>query len=510
LSRSLLAKISGVGGWTLLSRIAGFARDAVMAAILGAGAVADAFLVAFRLPNHFRAIFAEGAFTTAYVPVYSTLLEQEGAQAARQFSGQLLVLMLVMQCALLLLAWLGTPQLVGMLAPGLDDSGGRFTLAVQLTRITFPYLLCMSLLAVLVGSLNAHGRYAAGAAAPILLNVCMLLTLWAWTWFPGAGHAAAWGVLAAGFAELLLVAWAARRAGLLPQWQRPRYSAAMRRFLRALGPATLGSMGVQVALFADTIIASMLASGALSALYYADRINQLPIGVIGIAAGTVVLPEMARRLAAGDPAGAQSVQNRTMETTLLFALPCLAAFVCVPELIMAALFGRGAFDATAVTAAAATLVAYAVGLLPFVLVRSVVATFTARGDTRTPLIASLIGIAVNVLLKVMLMDAWAQVGLALATSIGAWVNVLLLVYLARRCDLLQVDRRLARMTVLLLLATALVTAWLWFASIPVQTWLRLHSIKFVQELSLLVLAVVSALLYFGTLYALRGRVLALR
>lgn len=479
-----------------------------MAAILGAGAVADAFLVAFRLPNHFRAIFAEGAFTTAYVPAYSTVLEQDGADAAKRFSGQLLLLMLLVQLLLLALAWLGTPQLVGLLAPGLDGSGGRLTLAIELTRITFPYLLCMGLLAVLVGTLNAHGRYAVGAAAPILLNVCMLGTLACWMWFPGAGHAAAWGVLVAGFAELLLVAWAARRAGLLPRLQRPRMGEAMRRFLRALGPATLGSMGVQLALFADTIIGSLLASGALSALYYADRINQLPIGVIGIAAGTVVLPEMARRLAAGDPAGAQAVQNRTMETTLLFALPCLVAFVCVPELIMSALFGRGAFDATAVSAAAATLVAYAVGLLPFVLVRSVVASFTARGDTRTPLIASLIGIGVNVLLKILLMDQYAQVGLALATSVGAWVNVLLLIWLARRQRLFAVDRRLRWMTLLQIVAAALVSVWLLLATQPVQSWLRSVDLRLVAELSLLLLALVSAALYFGLVRALRGWVLA--
>lgn len=497
--RSLQAKITGVGGLTLLSRIAGFARDAVMAAVLGAGALADAFLVALRLPNHFRAIFAEGAFTTAFVPVYSGVLEQQGAAAARRFSGEIFTLMLGVQALLLALAWLATPQWVGWLAPGMLEAADGGALAVELTRITFPYLLCMGLLAVLVGVLNAHGRYAAGAAAPILLNLCMLGTLGCWAWFASAGHAAAWGVLWAGFAELLLVCWAAWRSGVLPRPAWPRPGEALRRFGRALGPATLGSMGVQLALFADTIIGSLLASGALSALYYADRINQLPIGVIGIAAGTVVLPEMARRLAAGDALGAQTVQNRTLETTLLFGLPCLAAFLCVPDLIMGALFGRGAFDASAVAAAADTLMAYALGLLPFVAVRSLVASFTARGDTRTPMWASLAGLGVNLVLKLVLMGPLAQVGLALATSVGAWVNVLLLWILARRRGLYASDARLRRRGLRMLLASAGIALLLLGSAPLLLDMAQTQAWPWPEPLVLLLLAGSSAMLYFGVL-----------
>ena len=319
-----------------------------------------------------------------------------------------------------------------MLAPGFRKDPGRFTLAVELTRITFPYLLLVTLVTLYGGILNALQRFAAAAAAPILLNLSLILALALAAFFPSAGHAAAWGVFAAGIFELLLVAGEAWRVGALAKFRWPEFDADVKQFFRALAPATVGSMGVQLAMFADTIIASFLPAGAISALYYADRLNQLPIGVIGIAAGTVILPEMSRRLAAGDAAGAAHAQSRAVELTLLLSIPCLAAFLVIPELIMRALFMRGAFSAADAAAAGHTLAAYAIGLLPFVLIRSAVATFFARGDTATPVKAALIGVAVNIAFKIALMGPLAQVGLALATSIGAWINLGLIVYFAHR------------------------------------------------------------------------------
>src|SRR5204862_8025289 len=214
----------------------------------------------------------------------------------------------------------------------------------------------------------------------------------------------------------------------------------VRSFFRALGPATLGSMGTQVALFADTIIATFLPAGALSALYYADRLNQLPIGVIGIAIGTVLLPDMSRRLTSGDHAGAMASQRRAFEFTLLFSVPFVAAFLTIPDVIMRAMFARGAFSKADAAAAGATLAAYAVGLVPFVLIRSAVATFYARKDTATPVKAALTGVAVNVALKVALVGSLAQIGLALATAVGAWINLLLVIGFAVRAGYLALDR----------------------------------------------------------------------
>ena len=276
------------------------------------------------------------------------------------------------------------PAVIGLLAPGFNTDPGRFALATELTRITFPYLLLISLVTLYGGILNALGRFATPAAAPILLNLSMMMALALAAFFPTAGHAAAWGVLIAGVLEVILVAGDAWKRDALPKLRWPRLDLEMKGFLKRFGPATVGSAETQIALFADTIIASFLVAGSLSALYYADRLNQLPIGVIGIAAGTVLLPEMARRIAAGDEAGARHSQNRAVELTLLLAVPCMVAFLIVPELIMRALFGRGAFTAANAQAAGATLAAYALGLLPFVLMRSATVTFLSRGDTITP------------------------------------------------------------------------------------------------------------------------------
>jgi putative peptidoglycan lipid II flippase len=322
--------------------------------------------------------------------------------------------------------------------------------------------------------------------------------------FPTAGHAAAWGVLLAGCLEVALVAADVTRAGAIPVFRWPDLDADVRWFFRALGPATLGSAGVQLALFADTIIASFLATGALSALYYADRLNQLPIGVIGIAAGTVVLPEMARRIAAGDEAGARHAQNRAVELTLLLSIPCVVAFLMVPELIMQALFGRGAFTPSDAVAAGRTLAAYALGLIPFVLIRSVVATFFARGDTANPVKAALIAAAVNIAFKIVLMGSLAQVGLALATSIGAWINLCLVVWLGVRAGLIEFDAGLARSVAKIAAAGVALAVALWFGEGAVAGLFQ-EATTWRDVGRLAVLAALGGLVYGGVVIALFGR-----
>src|SRR5882757_7501162 len=446
----MLGRIFTVGGLTLLSRLTGFARDILLAAILGAGPIPDAFFVALRLPNHFRVIFAEGAFNAAFVPAYARIRQQGGAASASLFADRVFTLLFASLTVLLAVALAFTPAVISLLAPGFAKDPGRFTLAVELTRITFPYLPLVSLVTLYGGILNAMSRFAAPAAAPILLNLSMMVTLAVAVLFPTPGHAAAWGVLIAGVLEFLLVGGDALRNGVMTAFRAPRWDEDVKRFFKALVPATIGSAGVQIAFFADTIIASFLSAGALSALYYADRLNQLPIGVIGIAAGTVVLPEMARRIAIGDEAGAMQAQNRAIELTLLLSIPCIVAFLLIPDLIIRALFMRGAFTAPDATAAGRTLAAYALGLLPFVLIRSVTATFLARGDTATPVKALFAGVTVNVALKVLLMGPYAQTGLAFATSIGAWVNLALLIWFAVRQNLIVFDTRLRQAIVKLL------------------------------------------------------------
>src|SRR6201987_3233879 len=309
----MLGRIFTVGGYTLLSRLTGFARGIMLAAILGAGPVADAFFVAFRLPNHFRAIFAEGAFNAAFVPAYAHVHGEKGEASAKLFSNRIFTLLFLSQVILLVVAWAFMPQAMTILAPGFTEDPAQRDLAVSLTRITFPYLLLITLVTLYGGMLNVMHRFASAAAAPIFLNLSMMMTLALAAFFPSAGHAAAWGVLISGFLQFFLLAGALARRGGLPRFASLKLDEDVRAFFRALGPATIGSMGTQVALFADTIIATFLPAGALSALYYADRLHQLPIGVIGIAIGTVLLPEMSRRLTSEDHEGASIAQRRAFD-----------------------------------------------------------------------------------------------------------------------------------------------------------------------------------------------------
>ena len=498
----MLGRIFTVGGYTLLSRLTGFARDIMLAAILGAGPVADAFFVALRLPNHFRAIFAEGAFNAAFVPAYAHLYGQS-EQSAKLFADRIFTLLFGAQVVLLLVAWLFMPQVIAILAPGFSGDPARGELAIALTRITFPYLLLITLVTLYGGMLNVMHRFASAAAAPIFLNLSMMATLALAAFFPGAGYAAAWGVLIAGFCEFFLLATDAAKSGILPRFARPKLDDDVRAFFRALGPATIGSMGTQVALFADTIIATFLPAGALSALYYADRLNQLPIGVIGIAIGTVLLPEMSRSLTTNDHAGAMASQRRAFDFTLLFSVPFVAAFLTVPDVIMRAMFARGAFTKTDAAAAGATLAAYAIGLIPFVLIRSAVATFYARKDTATPVKAALTGVAVNVALKIALVGALAQVGLALATAAGAWINLLLVLGFAVRAGYLELDKALLQSLVKFVLAGAVLAGALWFAARFAAVHLaQLSALR--DEAALLLLVVVGAVVYAGSVWLLFG------
>jgi putative peptidoglycan lipid II flippase len=500
----MLGRIATVSGFTLFSRITGFLRDIVLANVLGAGPAADAFFVALRLPNHFRAIFAEGAFNSAFVPSYARLRTGKGAVAVGAFADRVFTLLMICQIVLLAVALLFTSAVIAVIAPGFVSEAQQYALAVDLTRITFPYLLLVSIVTLYGGILNALNRFAAAAAASILLNVAMIGTLAVAFYFPTPGHAAAWGVFIAGVLEVLLVGGDAYRNGVLPKLRWPKFDADMKVFLKRFFPATVGSTGLQIALFADTIIGSLLPSGAIAALYYADRINQLPVGVIGIAVGTVLLPEMANRLAAGDEQGARHAQSRAIEFTLLLSLPCIVAFLLVPEAIMRGMFLRGKFTDENAVAAAMTLAAYAIGLLPFVLVRSLSVTFLSRGDTATPVKALFFGIAINVGLKLLLFRPYAQAGLAFATAIGAWVNVGLLWWFAARAELVTFDRRL-KQSVVKLAGAAVLLAIALFGADRMLTSLFADVPRFRDELKLLGLVAVGAVVYGGVVLALFGR-----
>jgi putative peptidoglycan lipid II flippase len=498
----MLGRIFTVGFYTLLSRLTGFARDIMLAAILGAGPVADAFFVAFRLPNHFRAIFAEGAFNAAFVPAYAHVHGEKGEVSAKLFANRIFTLLFLSQVILLVVAWLFMPQAMSVLAPGFSEDAEQRRLAIELTRITFPYLLLITLVTLYGGMLNVMHRFASAAAASIFLNIAMMATLAVAVWFPTPGHAAAWGVLISGFLQYFLLAGDLATHGGLPRFAPLKLDEDIRAFFRALGPATIGSMGTQVAMFADTIIATFLPAGALSALYYADRLNQLPIGVIGVAVGTVLLPEMARRITAGDNAGAMAAQRRAFDFTLLLSVPFVAAFLAVPDSITRAMFARGAFSKADAAAAGATLAAYAVGLTPFVLIRSAVATFYARKDTATPVKASLTGLTINMGLKLLLMGAFAQVGLALATAVGAWVNLLLVLAFAVRAGYLELNRPLWQSLLRFAVSGVVLAVALWFAARFAAA--HFQAIRFRDETTLLLLVGTGAIVYAASVLLLFG------
>ncbi len=477
-------------------------RDILMAAIIGAGPVMDAFAVAFRLPNHFRAIFAEGAFNAAFVPGYTRIRTQDGEEASQQFQAGILSWLLISQVILLGLALVFTEPFVRFF---LSDS--RLPLATELTRITFPYLMLITLVTLWGAVLNATNRFAAAAAAPILLNLSLIGAILISYLFPTPGHAAAWGVLVAGILEAGFLAIAVQRAGLFVWPSLPRLSGDIRSFFAKFFPAVIGSAGVQLAMLADTIIAGWLPAGAISAIWYADRLYQLPVGVIAIAGGTVLLPTMSRFIAEGRDKVAYRSQNRTAAIILALAAPCVIAFMAVPDILLAGLFQRQAFDAQATSAAAAVLKAYSLGLPAIVLIRVVLPSFQARGDTKTPMLISLGAVAINIGLKLALTGTHGAAGLAFATSIGAWVNLLLLAVIAHRRGILQPDKTLAWMS------AAIFMACLWLlAIIGLEPFVALYSLDlphFGKEIRMFIIALLGAITYFGAL-ALGMRLLRLR
>ena len=454
---ALLRSAATVGGYTLLSRVLGFVRDILIAAFLGAGPVADVFVVAFRIPNLFRRLVAEGAFTAAFVPLFSRRLEDEGRRAALEFAGEALSILFTSLLVFTVLAEIAMPWLMYGLAPGFADDPSKFTLAVDLTRITFPYLLCMAVVALVSGMLNAVYRFVAAAAAPLLLNVFLIGVLLG---FGEAGNqtlgrALAWGVTAAGLAQVIWLLAAGARAGLRVPARRPRLTPSVRRLLVLLAPGAVGAGVIQLNLLVGTIIASFLPTGAIAYLYYADRVYQLPLGVIGIALGTALLPLLSRQLKAGDDDAAMASLNRALEVSLLFTLPAAAALVVIPQPIIAVLFEHGRFTAADSSATAMALAAFASGLPAYVLIKVLAPGFFAREDTVTPVKYAAAGVAANLALSLALFKPLGHVGIALATAASAWLSAALLargLWVRRH---LVPDARLRRRVPRAILASAL-------------------------------------------------------
>lgn len=455
----MFKRLLSVGGFTLLSRITGFVRDILMAWILGKGILSDAFIVAFLFPSYFRSIFGEGTINPAFLPRYAALHAKGEHQAAALFADRVFSWQMLAQLVILILALIFMPLLVHVIAPGFADNAGQLGLTVSLARITFPYLILTVVAIQLSAMLNAINKFWAAAAWSNFQNIGMIGCLLASHWFPNAAYAAAWGLLLGGFMQLFFMLWASRRDGLSLRIAWPRWTPEIKEFFKSLGAVTIGAAGVFIAPFIDTIIASLLPTGSRTALYYADRINQLPLGVLGIALGTVLLPEMSSRLALNDRDGSDSAQNRTAALSLLLILPFAAVFIAIPDTIMRGIFAHGAFDASAAQLSAIALATYGVGLPAFALTRIVQSTFYARHDTVTPVRVTVAAILANIAMKIVFV--WGLhlgiAGVALGTSFGAWLNVCVLTWIGHKGGLLRISPSLKRAILPVLLA-AIATA----------------------------------------------------
>ena len=459
---SLLRAIATVGGVTMVSRVFGFVRDILVAGYLGAGPVADAFFVAFRFPNLFRRLFAEGAFTAAFVPIFAGLLATDGAPRARAFANEAFGVLFWVLLVLVAVVIAVMPAVMYLFAPGFVDDPSKFDLTVLFARIVFPYLLFISLVSLLAGVLNSFDRFAAAAATPIILNICLILAILTLTpLLPSAGHALAWGAFAAGIAQFLWLLVNARKVGFTLELPRFRMTPQVKTLLRRALPVALGAGVYQVNLFADTVLASLLPSGSVSFLFYADRVNQLPLGVVGVAVGTALLPMLSRQVRTGDNAAALASQNRALEFACLLTLPAAAALMVIAHPVISVLFQRGAFSAVEADATAAALAAMAVGLPAFMLIKALTPGFFAREDTATPVKIAVLCTVVNVACSLALMGPFLHVGIAVAMSVSAWLNAGLLALVLYRRGQLRADARLRRRVPRALLASGAMAAVLW-------------------------------------------------
>lgn len=457
---SFARAVTTVAGLTMVSRVLGFVRDLLTAAILGAGPMADAFFVAFKLPNFFRRLFAEGAFSVTFVPLFAKTAHADGEEAAARFAEQAQAMMLAILIPLTVALLALMPLVMRVLAPGFEPGTDRYDLAVKLCRITFPYLTLISITALQGGVLNALDRYGPFATAPILFNVCLIGGLVLTPLFPNAAYALSWGEFTAGIVQVLWMMGSCRRAGVRLKLRWPRLTPSIHRLFVLMGPAAVGAGAVQINIFIDTMIGSLLPVGSISHLYYAERLYQLPLGVIGVAVGTALLPTLARHVRAEDRESARRLEARAIEASLLLSLPAAIALMVAGRPIMIALFARGAFSVDNAIQTAGALAAYSAGIPAYVLAKTLSTAYFAREDTKTPLKFSLITVVLNTIfaLTFVLVFGFGIVGISAATGITAWINVGMLAWGLRRRGLLGLDERLKRVLPRILLATVAMAA----------------------------------------------------
>ncbi|MGB4100415.1 MAG: murein biosynthesis integral membrane protein MurJ [Alphaproteobacteria bacterium] len=500
---SFARALFAVSGLTMLSRIAGFARDTATAAILGAGPIADAFFVAQRLPNLFRSLFAEGAFNASFVPLYTREKHQSGDTAARSFSGEALAVMVAILVPFSAMVMVAMPWLMHVLAPGFADQPEKFDLAVSFSQITFPYLLLISITALQGSVLNARKQFKPAAAAPILYNLVLIAVLLATVALPlDVGFALAWAVTLAGVVQCLWLMVSCRKHDVSIPLLRPRLTLRVRQLFKQIGPGALGAGASQINLLVSTILASTLPTGAISYLFYADRLNQLPLGVIGIAVATALLPLLSQCVQEGDENKIRHYFSRAVEFVLAIGLPATVGLMLAAQPIIQTLFEHGQFGHNETIATAAALTAYAVGVPAFLLVKVFAASFFARYDTRTPVRIAITALATNMIGALLLIQPLGHVGIALASSIATWVNAGLLLFMLRRQGKVLLDAQAKRRIPRLLLCGGLMAGLIGGLDHLLADFFMAH--HWVSELTGLTLLMTLSLLGYAVLVQLTG------
>ncbi|MCP4395462.1 MAG: murein biosynthesis integral membrane protein MurJ [Alphaproteobacteria bacterium] len=469
---SLIRSIATVSSFTMISRVTGFVRDMVIANFLGAGLAADAFFVALKFPNLFRRFFAEGAFNAAFVPIYSGELESDkskkiGSEKAKKFSNEAFSILALILLVFVILFEIAMPWAIYMIAPGFADNSEKIALATELSQITFPFLLFISLVSLLSGVLNSVGKFAAAAATPVILNLCMILSLFLLTPFVGShARALAFGVSIAGVLQLLWLMAQAKRSGVCPRFVKPKFSPNVKLLFKRVIPGIMGAGVYQINLLIDTILVSFIANGAVSWLYYANRLNQLPLGVVGAAVGTALLPLLSRQIKVaaengGDETEIKKTQNRALVFSMLITVPATVGLIALASPIVSLLFERGAFGEKETQMTAVAMIALTAGLPAYVLAKVFAPNFFARGDTKTPVKIATAAMGMNVVLNLILMFPFGHVGIAAATSISAWFSVLVYWIALKRRGYLKFDKELIVSLIKIIFCSLIMWGALW-------------------------------------------------
>lgn len=500
MSQKLIKSTAMVGGLTLISRILGFIRDIVIANLFGAGASTDAFLIAFKIPNFMRRLFAEGAFSQAFIPVLSEYKTQHEPAEVKQLvdhvAGNLGSVLLLVT----IVGILGAPLLVMIFAPGFYQQPEKYEMTVAMLEITFPYLLLIALTAFAGGVLNTYGRFAVPALTPVLLNICMIgAALWFTPFFDLPIMVLAWSVLLAGVLQLLFQLPFLARLGLLPrprfQWQHE----GVQKIYRLMLPAIFGVSVTQINLMVDTLMASFLVTGSVSWLYYSDRLMEFPVGVFGLALATVTLPNLSKTVAQGDLQAYSKTLDWSLRWVFLVVIPATFGMIALATPILSTLFHRGQFGEHDVIMTTRSLIAYTIGLLGFVAIKVLASGFYSRQDTRTPVKVAVIAMVTNIVLNLILIVPLQHAGLALSTALAALLNAGLLYYHLRKQNVFQPQAGWQVFLLRIFLASTLMALLLWWTCGTLSFWLNLG--LFERALYLLGFITAGMLIYLVSLFA---------